>query len=57
MYIVFYAVIQTSSINKCNILLCSPLFNEQITLSEVYDHNSGQFVWVLVEKTPIMTKK
>ena len=31
---------------------CSPLFDEQVTLFDVHEHNSGQFVWVLVEKTP-----
>ncbi len=34
---------------------CSPLFDEQVTLFDVYEHNSGQFVWVLVEKTPVTT--
>ena len=35
---------------------CSPLFDEQVTLFNVHEHNSGQFVWVLVEKTPVTTR-
>ena len=35
---------------------CSPLFDEQVTLFDVHEHNSGQFVWVLVEKTPVTTR-
>ncbi len=36
--------------------LRSPLFDEQVTLFDVHEHNSGQFVWVLVEKTPVTTR-
>ena len=35
---------------------CSPLFDEQVTLFDVHEHDSGQFVWVLVEKTPVTTR-
>jgi hypothetical protein len=35
---------------------CSPLFDEQVTLFDVHEHNSVQFVWVLVEKTPVTTR-
>ena len=36
-----------STVNSMNKLL--------VRLFDVYEHNSGQFVWVLVEKTPTTT--
>jgi hypothetical protein len=33
----------------------SPQFDEQVTLFDIHEHTSGQFVWVLVEKTTTTT--
>ena len=33
---------------------CSPPGSTNKLLFDVHNHNSGQFVWVLLEKTPII---